>query len=73
MTRDWLMLNHRQGSADFEFRSYEESAVEPPSPMLLRVHAAFAKVLTICDAAKHVNTPHADERYGDPGLNEDSG
>jgi len=38
---------------DVEFRSREESSIDPPNPEYLRVHAAFAEVLRLSQTAYH--------------------
>ena len=41
---------------DVEFRTQEESSVEPPNPEYLKVHAAFAKVLHLCGATEYMDS-----------------
>ncbi len=50
------------GSCDVgvEFRSREESSVEPPNPDYLKVLAAFAKVLHLCGAAESMENVETD-------------
>ncbi len=41
---------------DVEFRSQEESFIDPPNPDYVRVHAAFAKVVRVSQAAYQVQS-----------------
>jgi len=45
---------------DVEFRTREETSVEPPNPEYLKVHAAFAKVLHLCGAADYIESVERD-------------
>ncbi len=59
---------------DVEFRSREESSIDPPNPDYLRVHAAFAKVLHLSEAAGHAQSVMWDNGYEgnlDPSESED--
>ncbi len=38
-------MSNGKSEADVEFRTLEDSSIEPPNPDFLNVHAAFAKVL----------------------------
>jgi hypothetical protein len=56
MTRDFLRLSNGRTSADVEFATSAESGFEPPNPIFLGVHAAFAKVLNLCGAAEYLES-----------------
>jgi len=60
MTRNVYRLTNGQASADVEFRTLQQSSVEPPNPDFLRVHAAFAKVLNLCGAAEYFESVERD-------------
>lgn len=51
MSERFLTLGNEKDSADVEFPTREISGVEPPNPMFLAAHAAFAKVLHLSGAA----------------------
>lgn len=48
-------------SADVEFRTLEESGVEPPNPLYFSVHAAIAKVLSSSRAIRCYMDPELDD------------
>jgi hypothetical protein len=60
MARDGYRLTNGQVSADVEFRTLENSGVEPRNPEFLRVHAAFVKVLNLCSAAEYFESVERD-------------
>jgi len=63
-------LSNGSSEVDVEFRTLEESSVEPPNPDYLRVHAAFAKVLHLCGAAEYMESVERDaEMEGTLRLN----
>jgi hypothetical protein len=45
---------------DVEFRTHEESSVEPPNPDYLKFHAALAKVLHLCGVAEYIERVERD-------------
>ncbi|TFK41561.1 hypothetical protein BDQ12DRAFT_720407 [Crucibulum laeve] len=51
-----LTLGNGQVSTDVIFCDSAESGFDPPDPDLIRVHAAFAKVLHLCGAAEYVES-----------------
>jgi len=53
-------LSNGLREVDVEFRTREESSVEPPNPEYLKVHAAFAKVLHLCGAADYIESVERD-------------
>jgi len=55
-----LLLSDGSSEVDVEFRTLEESSVEPPNPDYLKVHAAFAKVLNICGAVDYMGMVERD-------------
>ena len=70
MSREGRTLTTGLSEVDFEFRTREESSVEPPNPDYLKVHAAFAKVLHLCGAADYVEKVERDaEMEGTLRLN----
>lgn len=60
MTRKGRTLTTGLSEVDVEFRTQEESFVEPPNPEYLKVHAAFAKVLHLCGAAEYIENVERD-------------
>ena len=63
-------MSNGSSEVDVEFRTLEESSVEPPNPDYLRVHAAFAKVLHLCGAAEYMESVERDaEMEGTLRLN----
>jgi len=67
------LLSDGSSEVDVEFRTLEESSVEPPNPDYLKVHAAFAKVLNICGAVDYMETVERDaEIEGTLRLNGDT-
>ena len=56
MSRKTKTLSNGLKEMDVEFRTQEESSVEPPNPEYLKVHAAFAKVLHLCGAAEYMDS-----------------
>ena len=56
MSRKTKTLSNGLKEMDVEFRTREESSVEPPNPEYLKVHAAFAKVLHLCGAAEYMDS-----------------
>jgi hypothetical protein len=60
MSRRTLALSNGLREVDVEFRTLEESSVEPPSPEYLKVHAALAKVLHLCGAAEYIERVERD-------------
>ncbi|TFK41559.1 hypothetical protein BDQ12DRAFT_389414 [Crucibulum laeve] len=60
MTRNRYKLSNGQASADVQFRNPVESGIDAPDPDLIRVHAAFAKVLHLCGAAEYVDSVERD-------------
>ena len=70
MTREGRTLTTGLSEVDVEFRTQEESFVEPPNPEYLKVHAAFAKVLHLCGAAEYIENVERDaEMEGNLRLN----
>lgn len=70
MSREGRTLTTGLSEVDIEFRTREESSVEPPNPDYLKVHAAFAKVLHLCGAADYVEKVERDaEMEGTLRLN----
>jgi len=41
---------------DVEFQTRAQSSVDLPNPAFLRAHAAFAKVLSLCDATQYLES-----------------
>ncbi|KZT27138.1 hypothetical protein NEOLEDRAFT_1168302 [Neolentinus lepideus HHB14362 ss-1] len=60
-----VILNAARKDVDVTFRSVAELGVEPPDPELLRIPAAFAKVLHACGAAEYYERL---EREGETGA-----
>ncbi len=58
MSRDRadFCLSVPETEVDVEFRTREESPVDPPNPDYLRVHVAIAKVLYLSEAADHMQS-----------------
>lgn len=48
-----MAFSNGASCADVEFRTLEESGVEPPNPLYFRVHAAIAKVLSRSRAIRY--------------------
>ena len=70
MAREGIRLSNGLREVDVEFRTQEESSIEPPNPQYLKVHAAFAKVLHISGAAEYVESIERDaEMEGTLRLN----
>ena len=70
MSREGRTLTTGLSEVDVEFRTLEESTVEPPNHVYLKVHAAFAKVLHLCGAADYVENVERDaEMEGTLRLN----
>jgi len=70
MSRAGKRLSNGSCEVDVEFRTLEESSVEPPNPDYLKVHAAFAKVLHLCGAAEYIESVERDaEMKGTLRLN----
>ena len=70
MTREGRTLTNGLSEVDVEFRTREESPVEPPNPDYLKVHAALAKVLHLCGAAEYIERVERDaEMEGTLRLN----
>ena len=70
MAREGIRLTNGLCEVDVEFRTREESSIEPPNPQYLKVHAAFAKVLHISGAAEYVESIERDaEMEGTLRLN----
>ena len=70
MTREGRTLTTGLSEVDVEFRTQEESFVEPPNPEYLKVHAAFTKVLHLCGAAEYIENVERDaEMEGTLRLN----
>ena len=44
MSTEGICLSILESEVDVEFRTQEESSVEPPNPNYLRVHVTFDKV-----------------------------
>jgi hypothetical protein len=73
MSREGRTLTNGLSEVDVEFRTLEESSVEPPNPDYLKVHAAFAKVLNLCGAAEYVESVERDaEMEGTLRMNGDT-
>ncbi len=60
MPRGTTRLSNGSREVDVEFRTLEESSVEPPNPDYLKVHAAFAKVMNLCGAAQYIESVESD-------------
>ncbi|KAJ6593432.1 hypothetical protein B0H19DRAFT_1056001 [Mycena capillaripes] len=60
MVQNGRTFTNGQDSIDVEFRAKEDSGVTPPDPQFLRIHAAFAKVLSLCGAADYIENVERD-------------
>jgi hypothetical protein len=49
-----MRFSNGANELDVEFPTREESSVEPPNPYYLKVHAAFANVLQLCEAVDYI-------------------
>ncbi|KAF7977923.1 hypothetical protein HWV62_1981 [Athelia sp. TMB] len=54
MFQEYSRLSNGKNTVDVDFLTLAQSGVEPPDPGFLKIHAALAKVLDLCDAAQHV-------------------
>ncbi|KAH8997209.1 hypothetical protein EDB86DRAFT_937136 [Lactarius hatsudake] len=60
MARQGSTLSNGSVDSDVEFPTLEVSSVEPPNPICLKIHAAFAKVLHLCGAAEYIESVERD-------------
>ena len=52
MTRDNVYLSNLRREADVQFNT--DTGVNPPDRTFISIHAAFAKVLSLCGAAEYM-------------------
>ncbi|KAI9466109.1 hypothetical protein BJY52DRAFT_1413613 [Lactarius psammicola] len=70
MPRKSTRLSNGSREVDVEFPPREKSSIEPPNPDYLKVHGAFAKVLSLCGAAEYMGSVERDaEMEGTLRLN----
>jgi hypothetical protein len=70
MSQEGRFLSNGSIEVDVEFPTLEVSTVEPPNPVYLKVHAAFAKVLHLSGAAEYIDSVERDaEMEGTLRLN----
>ena len=60
MSRRGITLSNGLREVNVEFRTREESSIEPPNPEYLKVHASLARVLHICGASEYIESVEKD-------------